>query len=389
MNITRSIPIACLAILTAGVLTHLTCEPLSHKAIADDPAASNGRSDAQPTSSPLLSLKPPAKTAMYVGREVCGECHRDNFEQHALHGHASTFAEVADSDLPDIFDGQTYDAGEDYGTYEYSKDDLGNLIASLPEVNAPAEFPLQYVLGSGHNAQTILTLNRTSTGKTEGIEHRVSCYANNRLGLTVGQGGKSPSRDLEKFGDITQGEITQRCVYCHTTTGKLTEGRIDNLTANVNCEKCHGPGSEHVRLARGTEKPPPYSVGTDAWDTESETQLCGDCHRLPRSVTKQELRDYPNTLTRFQPVGMLRSKCYLASNREMTCSTCHNPHRSVHGISRQEHEQNCMGCHDEADDSHTPCPVSAKSNCIECHMPLVTQEQGIAFHDHWIRVRTD
>ncbi len=388
MNIIRLIPIASLATLTVGVLIYVNGFKLNNRAIADDPAASNGRLDAQPASSPPVSLKPAAaKGATYVGRQQCAECHLENFEQHAMHGHASTFAEVIDTGLPAIFDGQTFDAGKDYGIYEYSKDDQGNLTASLPGVNQPPSFPIEYVLGSGHNAQTFLTLNRPPVGITEGIEHRVSCYPNARIGLTVGHGEKSPSRELEKFGDITQGEITQRCVYCHTTTGTINEGRIDNLVANVNCEKCHGPGSEHVRLARSSPKPPRYSVGADTWDVESEIQLCGDCHRLPRSITKQELRDYPDTITRFQPIGMLRSKCYLESSRQMTCSTCHNPHRSVHDVSKKEHEQNCINCHDETDAAHTLCPVSPKSNCIECHMPLVAQEQGIKFHDHWIRVR--
>jgi len=360
------------------------------KAMADEPTTSVASSKASDVASAGFKLAngvtPPAT---YVGRDQCAECHRDNFNLHATHGHAATFIEVAKTDLPEIFDNETYDGGDDYGVYQYSKDSKGNLSVSLPGVEHPPKLLLQYALGSGHNARTILTLNRGDDGETEGIEHRVSCYPGKRLSMTVGHGGKTPARDLEKFGDITRGELTQRCVYCHTTTAVLTEGRIDHLVANVNCEKCHGPGSEHVRQARESKTPPPYSVGADNWDVESEIQLCGDCHRLPRSVTKQELRDYPNTLARFQPVGMLRSKCYLASNRKMTCSTCHNPHQSVHGIRKQDHEQNCIQCHDTKDSSHTICPVSAKTNCIECHMPTVPQEQGIEFHDHWIRIHED
>jgi predicted CXXCH cytochrome family protein len=73
----------------------------------------------------------------------------------------------------------------------------------------------------------------------------------------------------------------------------------------------------------------------------------------------------------------------------MKCSTCHDPHQSVHGLSQQDHIQNCIQCHDTDDSSHTICPVSAKTNCIECHMPKVSQEQGIEFHDHWIRVHEE
>ena len=390
MTITRGLFIASITLLTAGMVFISSRHQLGDMARADEPA-NRPPENIVPDQS-RVDLNTATGTAdhpTYVGREQCAECHRDNFAQHAAHGHASTFTEVADTDLPEIFDQQTFDGGDDYGVYQYSKDRSGNLSVTLPGVKQPSELLLQYALGSGHNARTILTLNRTADGQTEGIEHRVSCYPDERLGMTVGHGGKSPARDLEKYGDITRGELTQRCVYCHTTTGLLNEGRIDRLVANVNCEKCHGPGSEHVRQARESKNPPPYSVGADSWDVESEIQLCGDCHRLPRSITKQELRDYPNTLARFQPVGMLRSKCYLASNRTMKCSTCHDPHQSVHGISEQEHEQNCIQCHDTKDSSHTTCPVSTETNCIECHMPTVPQEQGIEFHDHWIRIHKD
>lgn len=382
--------IATLAVLISGTVYLSMRQHPGEMAVADEPASQTARpviANTSPSSSD--QIRETTNKPTYVGREQCAECHRDNFEQHAAHGHASTFIEVSETDLPDIFDKQTFDGGDAHGVYTYSKDDEGNLSVSLPNAEQPSKIPLQYALGSGHNARTILTLARGADGVTEGIEHRVSCYPDKRLGMTVGHSEKKPSRDLEKFGDVTRGELTQRCVYCHTTTGILTEGRIDRLVANVNCEKCHGPGSEHVRQARNSKNPPPYSVGAENWDVESEIQLCGDCHRLPRSVTKQELRDYPDTMTRFQPVGMLRSKCYLASNREMKCSTCHDPHQSVHGLSQQDHIQNCIQCHDTDDSSHTICPVSAKTNCIECHMPKVSQEQGIEFHDHWIRVHEE
>ncbi|MAI35185.1 MAG: cytochrome C [Rubripirellula sp.] len=387
MNITRIISISIGVFLTAGVFHLSVRQQMGELAMADEPTQAVTKALGQTDTG--AGAKQGTRVATYVGRQQCAECHRENFEQHAAHGHASTFAEIAQTNLPDIFDQQTFDGGEGYGTYQYSKDKSGHVTVSLPTSENPSEIPLQYVLGSGHNARTILTLNRTADGLTEGIEHRVSCYPDQRLGMTVGHGEKKPARDLEKFGDVTSGEITQRCVYCHTTTGILTEGRIDRLVSNVNCEKCHGPGSEHVRQARELRNPPPYSVGAADWDAESEIQLCGDCHRLPRSITKQELRDYPETLARFQPVGMLRSKCYLASNREMKCSTCHDPHQSVHGISQQKHEQKCIQCHDTSDSSHTICPVSAEANCIECHMPTVPQEQGIKFHDHWIRIHKD
>jgi predicted CXXCH cytochrome family protein len=321
-----------------------------------------------------------------VGRQVCGECHVENYALHAKHGHASTFHLVSETDLADTFSGASFDAGKSFGTYEYQADERGGLTAMLPARFGKEHFPLQYALGSGLQAQTMLTLTTGVDGKTEGIEHRASFYSGNRIGLTPGHSKKNPHSALEYFGDVMQGEPLERCIYCHTTSGKVVGEGIIDLVANVNCEKCHGPGSEHVRLARASSKPPHYSVGQETWDTESEIQLCGDCHRLPQSSTEKEIREYPDHLAKFQPIGMLRSRCYLESEGQMKCTTCHNPHTTIAQSQTSDFVRICIDCHDETKNDHEICSVSKTIGCIECHMPIIEMDEGLKFHDHWIRV---
>lgn len=334
------------------------------------------------------SIANTAAAAVYVGKQVCGECHQENYQAHAKHGHAGTFFDVSQTELPDIFASQSIDGGESFGVYQYALGSNHSLNVQVQGADQDAVLPLQYALGSGHNAQTFLTLFLSEDGSTRGLEHRISCYhGGTQLGLTVGHLKKSVDTPMEIYGDEIEPSTLQRCIYCHTTTAQVRSGAITNLVANVNCEKCHGPGSEHVRLARESPTPPPYSVGQATWDSESELQLCGDCHRLPRSLSKKELREYPNTLTRFQPVGMLMSNCYLKSNRQLRCTTCHDPHGSVHQLDEVQKIEACRDCHGESNPGHVPCPVNNQSGCIECHMPAIDQSQGIKFHDHWIRVR--
>ncbi len=340
---------------------------------------------------PGQRLPPSGSPATLVGRKVCGECHTKNFALHSNHGHASTFYSVAETSLGDLFDGKTFDAGNGYGTYDYEKDDKGQLVVRLKSRFGKEPFPLQYALGSGLHAQTMLTLvpGVNGNGQTDGIEHRVSCYPDSRIGLTPGHSKMQPQQALEFFGDASTGDPLDRCIYCHTTSGKIQQQQVVDLIANVNCEKCHGPGSEHVRQARANPNPPPYSVGRSDWDTESEIQLCGDCHRMPRNITDKKLRDYPDELARFQPVGMLRSRCYLDSNRELRCTTCHSPHTAIGETTTQQHEKNCIQCHQENHTKQVACPESPSEGCIKCHMPALEIDQGLHFHDHWIRVRGD
>ncbi len=336
-----------------------------------------------------LRLAQEGAAATLVGRQVCRECHAENFALHSKHGHASTFHQLADTDLGAIFDGKTFDGGEGYGTYDYESDDQGRLVARLKSKFGDEPFPLQYVLGSGMHAQTILTLAPGVDGQTEGIEHRVSCYPGSRIGLTPGHSKMQPEEALELFGDASRGEPLARCIYCHTTSARIQKEEVVDLVANVNCEKCHGPGSEHVRQARNNPKPPAFSVGLANWDAESEIQLCGDCHRMPRSVSEKELREYSDLLTRFQPIGMLRSRCYLASDRQLRCTSCHNPHATIGQSSESDHIRNCIQCHQENHEEQVACPESPKTGCITCHMPAIELDQGIQFHDHWIRVHND
>lgn len=324
-----------------------------------------------------------------VGRKVCGECHAENFRLHARHGHASTFHFVFETDLVEKFAGREFDAGEDYGTYKYESDSSGKLFVTLESQFGDEPFPLPFALGSGLHAQTMLTLAPGPDGQTEGIEHRVSRYPGDRIALTPGHAKMAPQSPLEFFGDSSSGHPLQRCIYCHTTRGSVVGEGVENLIANVNCEKCHGPGSEHVRLARRSDAPPPFSVGMDSWDVESEIQLCGDCHRMPRNVTDQEIREYPDLLVRFQPIGLLRSRCYLDSDRQLRCTDCHNPHQTMLDLNRADHVRDCLRCHQPGSELHVACPVEPESGCIECHMPAIELDQGLSFHDHWIRVHHD
>ncbi|MEM6472736.1 MAG: multiheme c-type cytochrome [Planctomycetota bacterium] len=324
----------------------------------------------------------------YVGKEVCRECHEKNFEFHSAHGHASTFATVAESDLPTGLDGAEFDGGSEFGTYRYRRNELGELIATLDGETESSDLPLQYVLGSGMHAKTFLTIIPSHRGTPRAVEHRATLYRDGELGMTPGQAASIPESDLEQFGDVHSGLPLRRCVYCHVTTGEIKGEEVVDLTPGVNCEKCHGPGGDHVRQARANQKPlPPFSVGRSDWDAEAEIQLCGDCHRMPRDINEREVRDYPDVLVRFQPIGMLRSRCYLDSEVELRCSSCHNPHRSSKFESRAEHEQKCVSCHSTEKPAHVACPVSSETGCVDCHMPSIEVTDGLSFHDHWIRVR--
>lgn len=340
----------------------------------------------EPTSAHLAAVDQKSQGATYVGRQVCKECHQENFEFHSHSGHASTFFDARDRVIVEKFVDKEYDAGDLFGTFRYFVDDQGSLQVRRLDDSVDETLPLQFALGSGAHGITLLTLVDDPTHGALGIEHRVTWFGTDgELGRTPGH-DYIPGTELELFGMAHTGDNLQRCVSCHSTTGKVVGTEIVDLVPNVNCEKCHGPGSEHVQQARQSNSPPPFSIGRADWTAESEFRLCGSCHRLPSDVTRKQLRDYEPDLTRFQPVGLLQSECYLESDFQLRCTHCHNPHQAAKVKSMAAYQQDCIDCHLEDSDLHVACPVSPSDGCIDCHMKGIKLDHGITFHDHWIRV---
>jgi hypothetical protein len=321
----------------------------------------------------------------FVGREVCKECHSENFELHAQSGHAHTFCSASDPRIVEKFVDREFDTGEPFGSYSYFVDQSG--LHARRNGSGDDTMPLQYALGSGEHAITLLSLFDDATEGTVGIEHRVTWFGtDHQLGFTPGHGDHVPATELELFGMAHEGEILQACISCHSTTGTVAGREIVDHVPNVNCEKCHGPGSEHVKQARQSDSPPPFSIGRADWTTESEMRLCGTCHRLPSAMSRKQLRDYEPDLLRFQPIGLVRSECYLQSDFQLRCTHCHNPHMAAKQKTQAAYQQDCLDCHLENSAAHVACPVSPSDGCVECHMKATKLDHDISFHDHWIRV---
>ena len=123
------------------------------------------------------------------------------------------------------------------------------------------------------------------------------------------------------------------------------------------------------------------------WTGPEEVAMCGECHRMPHDVSSDMLKEYPNVVTRFQPIGLLQSRCYLNSDGVLRCTTCHDSHASVESRTIERQTESCQSCH--STESQTSCAAGETTKCIDCHMPAVELVPGVSFHDHWIRVRTD
>ncbi len=329
----------------------------------------------------------PVAQSPYVAEQVCAECHADQAKDYQSSGHSNTFHEAAESEIARWLNGQTFDDPERPYAYEYHFDEATGLWVSIPKQFGDDRFRLPYILGSGHNALTFLSLVTDRLGDTTGVEHRVSLYRSDdgwELDLTPGHRSQVPLQEVEHFGKVLRGDKLTSCVNCHTTQGEIVRLQIENLSPHVGCQGCHGPGREHVAAMENGAKD--GYAGFTEQSAQAEVELCGRCHRLAHAEEGVEVSPHDIRNVRFQSVGLLQTRCFKESDGRLRCSTCHDPHRTV-SRDAVHYVDRCLTCHGAPDS--TPCPVSPQANCIECHMPAFDIHRGIKFHDHWIRVRAD
>jgi hypothetical protein len=366
----------------------------------------------------------------YIGPQVCAECHPGEVALHARSGHARTLrpaglrrslarrldgTRIADPELPEVLwsyryrDGQLHLARQDRGRTE--------------------ECILEYAFGSGHHATTFVSVIDPRTPSI--LEHRLTYYAQEgALGLTPGHETKPPMPGLTPHGGVPPARDARDCFACHTTQVSARGGQgIDESTMipNVTCERCHGPGRAHVAAARrgAPESELALPFGPDRWTTEELLQFCGSCHRHPTGPRPEQIRRGDPVLARFQPIGLMLSKCYRSSAGALSCVTCHDPHARA-SSNRAEYDAICQNCHGGpagsaklerlatelrrrdgtppnppflrggkgTETAQTPslstpgvvCPVSPRERCVECHMPRVDVGHHLLLSDHWIRI---
>ncbi|MEX2559468.1 MAG: tetratricopeptide repeat protein [Pirellulales bacterium] len=213
-----------------------------------------------------------------------------------------------------------------------------------------------------------------------------------------------------------------RCLECHTTwfghvPGTPNQYNPHNFILGVTCERCHGPGREHVAFHEAHPKAtkgqaivfPPHLSRDRQLDICSQCHSNANKHRGPAFTYRpgEPLDDYFRSDVAKRPehdhtanqVEYLReSKCFQASET-LTCTTCHNPHQLEGPSNSGSILKSCLVCHQPDHCGDRPnLPEAVRDQCIDCHMPkraannvwFSTKEEDyvplISRHDHKIAV---
>lgn len=334
-----------------------------------------------------LSAKGRVPGDPYIGSRVCRDCHANEYALYTRSGHSLTLTSAASHPVARILDKRSVQDPEIPGmtwTYALRGD---TLQVERKTRNRVESMVLDYAIGSSRHATTFLTM--IDTEKQTAIEHRISYFGpQDRLDITTGQEHtKEQAPGTTSRGRWLTPRITLLCFRCHATQTSAVATRLldeNTMIPNVSCELCHGPGRDHVSAALRGEEQLTMPLGLEQWTPRSLMRLCGDCHRHPDDSPPGSLDPNDKTLARFQPIGIIQSKCFKESGGALSCVDCHDPHARP-SSDRDAYETTCLRCHSSA--PRAVCPKSPSRGCIQCHMPQVGDGRKARFTDHWIRVR--
>lgn len=212
--------------------------------------------------------------------------------------------------------------------------------------------------------------------------------------------------------DNFQRPTSALCDGCHSVNYNIKDHTVTEW--NVGCEKCHGPGSEHIKNAVATNIVNPLRLNYVAANDN-----CIQCHSQGRPLTNpiegkyydwpvgydvtKALSDYwkledhklgETSFTHFAEgtahKNRMQGNDYVQSQmytHGVTCFTCHDAHGTKYPAQlRKPASALCLDCHTPGSpngprsatlEQHTHhLATSAGSECIACHMPKIAQTIG-------------
>ena len=342
-------------------------------------------------------------TVKYVGKQQCRACHVEIYDSYMETGMGKSFhfatkehSVLLDSEMPLIHDSiknlsyQPFWKNDSLYLKEFRLDQKDTTHLLVKKVN--------YKIGSGQHTNSHLF-------EINGYVHQMpyTYYSQDKIAdLPPGfeQGNNT------RFSR----EIGLECMSCHNAYPVHVEGSLNkynSIPSGIDCERCHGPGEVHVKQKLAghiidTSKYIDYSiVNPKKLPLDLQFDVCQRCHLQGTAILAEG-----KTFTDFKPgmpltevmdvylpkhkdnesfimashVDRLKeSACFKSA--EMTCITCHDPHKSVTTLSATYFDNKCMQCHEV-------CKEEETQNCTSCHMPKSssTDIMHVAITDHKIGI---
>ena len=349
----------------------------------------------------LLAMASCAAGADYVGSQACARCHAAIYRSFQRTPMAQSSGRVGTSDTPETFDRAEFPDSRGAFVYRVSRE-AGSYFFEFREQGAKPGIQgrrrMDYFVGSGAAARSYLM-------SVDGFlyEAPVSYYRNSA------SWNPAPGYAPFDYPYLTR-PIQPGCLGCHASGIQRTEG-AENAYASppfreggVACERCHGPGSDHI----ATRQP---MVNPAKLKPAERDSVCEQCHlsgeiRFARQGKDELAFRAGNRLADFIAVfvrsgvpsemrvtshaeNLAASMCKKASGDRMWCGTCHDPHTVPPAAEKAAYfRAKCLTCHKTSDCGAAQATRQANGDdCVTCHMPHrpPSDVEHVIFTDHSIR----
>lgn len=337
----------------------------------------------------------------YVEDRACALCHTDISESYKHKGMARAFfrprpsTDIEDFSAPPFFHApsrqhlQIVRQGERLVFRRWQTDSTGKPVHLF-------EREVDWVLGSGNNARTYLY--RVKGGELYQLP--LAWYTQTR------SWGMPPGYDRPDHDGVLR-RVRRECLFCHDAYPELPAGGDAygapqvfpaSLPEGLGCQRCHGPGAEHLWLALGAIAPA-AEIRASIFNpgrlpVQRQDEVCLTCHLQPSvalpgvrrfgrgdfsyrageppsaylvQVDVEEEGQAPSE--RFEinhhAYRLRQSRCFLESKGQLGCLTCHDPHRVVPKAEMEvQVREACRSCH-----ATLPAGHAREWDCASCHMP--------------------
>ena len=309
-----------------------------------------------------------------VGNAACAACHKSIYDSYS----STAMARTSGPALPNLIEGSFYHSPSDVS---YRVERRGEVALLSYQRSGPrplrGEQRLKYHVGSN-------TRGRTFLFEIEGFLYQspINYYAvKDRWDMSPGY-AQLVEMELNHPVDST-------CLFCHASRVQRPVMRTVNkfagdafLQPGVGCERCHGPGSDHVK-GLGPMVNPAKLTG------DRRDSVCNQCHlegeaRIARAGRTQDLYTPGESLSDSLAVfvrddaatdrlgavshveALALSLCKRRSGDGLSCITCHDPHVQPGASEKASYYRaRCIGCHAPLAVNHHP----GQRDCTSCHMP--------------------
>jgi hypothetical protein len=298
---------------------------------------------------------PTNKGASYIGSAACISCHTNVADKHTLHAHAHALTAV--EGLPPTFPPQAD-------------------RAVVPDPPPGFDWTdISYVIGGYTHMARFVDVDgfRLTTGAT-GVP--------TQWNLLFGVNNTQPG--FVNYADQAAAPppYTHDCFRCHTTgpvmqsldDPRFQENRPGILgtwaEAGVQCEACHGPGSNHA----------PNPSARDLF-VDRSASACGQCHSRNNLDAIEAVDGF---ILNYQQQNELRAS---GGHASFNCTFCHDPHASPTYDRDNAIRNACTSCHA----GHTMAGHRGRVfvrgsyveelSCVSCHMQFASKSTSSATPD--------